>query len=101
MVGRGAPLSTDTYGCIFLGTLHETCRPRRFQRECYSGHKRAHGLKYQSLNLPNGLIANLYGIIPGRRHDSMMLYASMLLDKLRNHLAGNDFCIYGDAGYPL
>ena len=27
----------------------------------YNGHKRAHGLKFQSVVIPNGLIAHLYG----------------------------------------
>ena len=27
----------------------------------YNGHKRVHALKVQSVALPNGLIANLYG----------------------------------------
>jgi hypothetical protein len=31
------------------------------QRIVYNGHKRVHALKYQSLALPNGLIANLFG----------------------------------------
>ena len=31
------------------------------QRLMYNGHKRVHALKFQSVALPNGLIANLYG----------------------------------------
>ena len=31
------------------------------QRIVYNGHKRVHGLKFQSVALPNGLIANMYG----------------------------------------
>ena len=27
----------------------------------YNGHKRVHALKFQSIALPNGLIANMYG----------------------------------------
>ena len=37
------------------------CRPGEMQRAVYTGHKRVHGLKFQSLALPNGLIANLFG----------------------------------------
>lgn len=32
-----------------------------FQRIVYNGHKRVHSLKFQSITIPNGLIANLYG----------------------------------------
>lgn len=27
----------------------------------YNGHKRVHGLKFQSIALPNGLIGNIFG----------------------------------------
>ena len=27
----------------------------------YNGHKRVHGIKFQSIALPNGLIGNMYG----------------------------------------
>ena len=46
------------------GTLRKTCRPSRFQRLAYSGHKRCHGIKFQSIVTPDGLIALLYGPIP-------------------------------------
>ena len=36
-------------------------RPGENQRLLYNGHKRVHGLKFQSVVLPNGLIAHLYG----------------------------------------
>lgn len=35
--------------------------PGENQRLLYNGHKRVHGLKFQSVVLPNGLIAHLYG----------------------------------------
>lgn len=47
------------------GTLKACCRPERYQRALYSGHKRYHGLKYQSVSTPNGMIAHLYGPIEG------------------------------------
>ncbi|OXA47007.1 putative nuclease HARBI1 [Folsomia candida] len=99
LVRKGCPIPS----CIgFIdGTLHKTCRPTRSQQEVYSGHKRSHGLKYQSVVTPNGMVANLYGPIPGRRHDSYMLHESGLLDKLAVHLGGQEMYLYGDSGYPL
>jgi hypothetical protein len=47
------------------GTLRKTCRPSRFQRLVYSGHKRCHGIKFQSVTTPDGLIALLFGPING------------------------------------
>ena len=43
------------------GTVRPICRPNEHQRTVYNGHKRVHALKFQSVTIPNGLIANLYG----------------------------------------
>ena len=43
------------------GTLRKTCRPTLFQKQMYSGHKRCHGIKFQSVVTPDGLVALLYG----------------------------------------
>lgn len=43
------------------GTVRPICRPNVNQREVYNGHKRVHALKFQSVAIPNGLIANLFG----------------------------------------
>ena len=43
------------------GTVRPICRPNANQRQVYNGHKRVHALKFQSVAIPNGLIANLYG----------------------------------------
>ena len=56
---NGSPLHS-CFGFI-NGTVRPICRPDQNQRIVYNGHKRAHGLKYQSLALPNGMLANMYG----------------------------------------
>jgi len=79
-------------------------RPGENQRVLYNGHKRVHAIKFQSVVAPCGLIANLFGPVEGRRHDSGMLAMSGLLDKLQQHSFdpyGNILCIYGDPAYPL
>ena len=43
------------------GIVRPICRPQENQGIVYNGHKRVHGLKYQSVALPCGMIANLYG----------------------------------------
>ena len=43
------------------GTVRPISRPGEHQRVVYNGHKRVHALKFQSVALPNGLIANMYG----------------------------------------
>ena len=50
------------------------------------------------------MIANLFGPVEGKRHDSGMLAVSGLLPKLQQHcydLNENPLCIYGDPAYPL
>lgn len=56
---NGSPLH-NCFGFID-GTVRPICRPDQNQRIVYNGHKRVHGLKYQSVALPNGMIANRYG----------------------------------------
>ena len=56
---KGAALD-NCFGFID-GTVRPISRPGEHQRIVYNGHKRVHGLKCQSVALPNGLIANMYG----------------------------------------
>ena len=65
------------------GTLVNICRPGEFQRLFFNGYKRVHAVKFQSVVTPNGLIANLFGPIKGRKHDAAMLREYNLLDELR------------------
>ena len=49
------------------------------------------------------MIANLFGPVEGRRHDSRKLAMSGLLDQLQQHSFSPDgqaLCIYGDSAYP-
>ena len=58
---KGAALD-NCFGFVH-GTVRPICRPGEMQRAVYNGHKRVHGLKFQSVALPNGLIANLFGLV--------------------------------------
>ena len=98
----GSPLH-NCWGFID-GTVRPICRPTYNQRYLFTGHKRLHGLKFQSITTPNGLIANMFGTIEGRRHDSGMLTESGLLPQLEQHMTmadGNVYSLYGDPAYPL
>jgi hypothetical protein len=86
------------------GTLRKACRPIRFQRAAYSGHKQTHGIKFQSVVTPDGLIACLFGPIPSARHDSFMLAESGLLTQLSHMMPRNQpgvdvYSLYGDLAY--
>jgi len=63
-----------------------------------------HALKIQSVAIPNGLIANLYGQVKGRRHNAGMLKDSSLLNVLQREAhtpRGDPICLYGDPVHPL
>lgn len=45
------------------GTVRPISRPGENQRIVYDGHKSVYAPKFQSLALPNGLIANMYGTV--------------------------------------
>ncbi|CAH3013849.1 unnamed protein product [Porites evermanni] len=78
--------------------------PKENQSTIYNGHKRVHAIKFQSVTTSNGLIANLYGPVEGKRHDAAILRDSGLLANLENYAispAGQPMCLYGDPAYPL
>ncbi|XP_049267220.1 uncharacterized protein LOC125756455 [Rhipicephalus sanguineus] len=52
------------------GTARPNCRSKRNQEQYYSGHKRCHCVKYQYVMCPNGIICQLDGPYPERRHDA-------------------------------
>jgi len=99
---RRAPLQT----CVgFIdGTAIHVARPGGgLQRSCYSGHKRRHVLKFQSVTTPDGWVFHMYGPHEGRRHDIVLYYESGLDDDLRQTLLidGVQYCLYGDSAYVL
>ena len=67
------------------GTARPVCRPKVNQRAVCNGRNRVHSLKFQSVVAPNGLIANLFSPVEGRRHDAAMLVMSGLLDELEEY----------------
>ena len=59
MYAKGAALE-NWFGFVD-GTVRPIARPDENQRVVYNGHKRVHALKFQSVALPNSIIANMYG----------------------------------------
>ncbi len=94
---KGGP-SINCWGFI-EGTERPICRPSIYQRECFSGHKRVHCLKFQSVQVPNGLIAHMFPLLEGRRHDAAMLAESGLLPQkiqwmtMATHMATHILCM--------
>ncbi|POM69602.1 Uncharacterized protein PHPALM_14100 [Phytophthora palmivora] len=70
----------------------------RFQKQAFSGHKKLHCIKFQSVTMANGLIVSFFGPYEGRRHDSYMLNDSDMMELMTRYLGS---ALYGDQGYPL
>ena len=85
------------------GKLWPVCRPGRWQRVLFSGHKRIHGLKTQGAVFPNGIQPYPYGAVDGSRHDSFVLRMSGIVDVLRAVCAalGVNYVMFGDSAYPI
>jgi DDE superfamily endonuclease len=83
------------------GPLRPIQRPTHHQRQAYSGHKRWHGIKFQSVVARDGLFIHLFGPIMGNRHDSFMLGESNLLQDLDAIMPidGVTYALYGDPAY--
>ena len=67
---KGVPL----YNCLDFvdGRVSRICRPILNEIVVYNGHARVHGVNFQSLFLPNGLIINLVGPSEDQRPDCVL-----------------------------
>lgn len=52
------------------------------QKEMFNGHKRKHGLVFQAIRTPDGLIAHVSKPVPGRRHHLYCLRQSGILQQM-------------------
>ena len=99
---KGAALD-NCFGFID-GAVRPICRPTVNQSMLYNGHKKIHALKFRSVLIPNGIIANIYRPIEGKRHDCALLRLSDLLAKLEQYAISTNeisLCLYGDPAYPI
>lgn len=118
--GRFFPNSTAPGGLRVAGfidnTMNATCRPGGgpardganaprndplIQRAWYNGWKKLHGMKWQTLDLPNGMNLNVWGPISVRHNDITSLQQSNINDKLVALQQGqlHQWVIYGDSAY--
>ncbi|EGZ08395.1 hypothetical protein PHYSODRAFT_526990, partial [Phytophthora sojae] len=83
------------------GTVRGICRPggAREQQSVYSGHKRKHALKFQTVVTPDGMIFHLHGPAEGRRHDILLLRESGLEERVRRDGRFQGYFVYGDQAY--
>jgi hypothetical protein len=95
------------------GKLHRVGRPKQqpqhsaigvdTQKTVFNGHKHIHGIKFQAMVAPNGIILELSGGYRGRVHDSTMMRRSGLNEMMQalSHSANQPCHVYGDAAYPM
>ncbi|KAF8575420.1 hypothetical protein K439DRAFT_1623616 [Ramaria rubella] len=92
--------------------IHLTCHPGEFQELVYTGYKKCHGMKYQGVIIPNGLIGHLSGPFRAPQNDMGILAKSNLLEYLKSHAiqpgsmqadppAHPYFQVYGDSAYGV
>jgi len=116
-----APVNQDggfrVFGFID-NTMNATCRPGGgpardgvdaprndplIQRAWYNGWKKMHGMKWQTVDLPNGMNFHVWGPVSLRHNDMYTLHHSHINDLL-TALQANDvlkFAIYGDSAYCI
>ena len=71
------------------------------QEAFYSGYKKHHGIKFQSVELPNGMCADLFGPKSYRDSDVDLLTASGLVPALFEVTrGGKQYAIYGGGVFP-
>ena len=85
------------------GTIRKTSRPVYHQRVVYTWFKKCHGLKFQSVLVPDGFIASLFSPVPAKTHDAKLLREIGLLDQLEEIMPHDGdstiYTLYGDLAY--
>ena len=66
----------------------------------YSGWKHCHGIKFQGIMAPDGMIIHVAGLLTAKHHDMWMLHQSNIQSMFDQHIGQDQYLyIYGDAGY--
>ena len=76
-----------------------SCRPTHFQGSQYDRHKKGHGLKFQTLEGPDGLGISCARAYDGRRGDGFIFRHSNLENFWRNHPIANNYRKLADSAY--
>ena len=87
------------------GTIRKTAHPLYNQKMVYTKWKKCHRIKFQSVLVPNGYIACLFGPVLAKTHDAKLLRQSNLMQQLCNVMPkdnsnGPIYSLYGDLAYP-
>ena len=95
--------SMDCMWGFIDGTIRRTARPLYHQQTIYTCFKKCHGVKFQSVTVPEGFIACLQGLCPSKTHDACMLCDSGLIQKLEEIMPANGngvvYAMHGNLAY--
>ena len=71
------------------------------QQSFYNGWKKSHGIKYQTVDLPNGMHYQVWGPVSCRHNDNYCLYHSEILRQIEESQNNQlkKYVIYGDSAY--
>jgi hypothetical protein len=106
------PAGMENVGFFVDGSANETARPGQqavhaaagldTQRALYNSYYGYHGLKFQGVVAPNGLFVQMWGPVSIRVHDSPLVTASGLNQKLvrLSQVSGVTIMAHGDSAYP-
>jgi len=102
--------------CTIIGfidcTIVQTCHPSVSEKLVYTGYKKFHGMKFQAIMVPNGMISHLDGPYRAPQNDASILSESGLLGHMHTHaiqpgsVEGDPpeqryFQLYGDSAYAM
>ena len=95
----------DSLWGFINGMIRKTAHPLYNQRTVYMKFKKCHGIKFQSVLVPDGYIACLYGPVPVKTHDAKLLRQSNLMEQLCSTMPDDNsngpiLSLYGDLAYP-
>ena len=110
-----SPNGFNVFGFID-NTIYATSRPgggpsedgpgaRRYhpllQRSFYNGWKSVHGIKWQTIGLPNGMLFHVWGPVSCRHNDNYTLNHSEIINQIKEIQAHDviKYVIYGDSAY--
>jgi hypothetical protein len=98
---RGFEEATDIPGIwgFVDGTMRPFCRPGEDQEDFYSGFKKAHGCKFQSVVTPDGLMSSLTGPFEAPVGDWILWRESGVAEQVRAVVGDEPLYVYGDAAY--
>ncbi|KIJ27089.1 hypothetical protein M422DRAFT_191457, partial [Sphaerobolus stellatus SS14] len=83
-------------------TIKQTCRMTWFQEPAYTGYKKYHGIKFQGITIPNGLIGHLAGPFQAPQNDNGVYTESGIYEKMINvKTMSLQWLLYGDSAYGL